>query len=193
VRDAPALRGVPEVVAVDFQYKGKAVKVLLDDITRVKVDAVVNAANEGLRGGGGVDGAIHRAGGPAIMQECRKIGRCPTGQAVLTTGGNLPAKHVIHTVGPIWYGGKNGEADFLRLAYENSLSLAREQGLTSIAFPSISTGVYGFPIEEAAPIAIKTVLRHLDGPTSIEEVQFVLFSQGDLDLYLKTMTEILGN
>jgi O-acetyl-ADP-ribose deacetylase (regulator of RNase III) len=193
VRDAPALRGVPEVVAVDFQYKGKAVKVLLDDITRVKVDAVVNAANEGLRGGGGVDGAIHRAGGPAIMQECRKIGRCPTGQAVLTTGGNLPAKHVIHTVGPIWYGGKNGEADFLRLAYENSLSLAREQGLTSIAFPSISTGVYGFPIEEAAPIAIKTVLRHLDGPTSIEEVQFVLFSQGDLDLYLRTMTEILGN
>lgn len=178
---------------MDFQYKGKAVKVLLDDITRVKVDAVVNAANEGLRGGGGVDGAIHRAGGPAIMQECRKIGRCPTGQAVLTTGGNLPAKHVIHTVGPIWYGGKNGEADFLRLAYENSLSLAREQGLTSIAFPSISTGVYGFPIEEAAPIAIKTVLRHLDGPTSIEEVQFVLFSQGDLDLYLKTMTEILGN
>lgn len=178
---------------MDFQYKGKAVKVLLDDITRVKVDAVVNAANEGLRGGGGVDGAIHRAGGPAIMQECRKIGRCPTGQAVLTTGGNLPAKHVIHTVGPIWYGGKNGEADFLRLAYENSLSLAREQGLTSIAFPSISTGVYGFPIEEAAPIAIKTVLRHLDGPTSIEEVQFVLFSQGDLDLYLRTMTEILGN
>lgn len=178
---------------MDFHYKGKAVKVLLGDITRVKADAIVNAANENLRGGGGVDGAIHRAGGPAIMQECRKIGRCPTGHAVLTTGGNLPARHVIHTVGPIWYGGKNGEPDFLRLAYENSLALASDQGLTSIAFPSISTGAYGFPIEEAAPIAIKAVLKHLDGPTSLEEVQFVLFSQGDLDLYLKTMTEILGN
>lgn len=181
------------MIGLDFQYKGKAVKVLLGDITRVKVDAVVNAANEGLRGGGGVDGAIHRAGGPVIMRECRKIGRCATGKAVLTTGGNLPAGKVIHTVGPIWYGGKSGEADFLRLAYENSLNLASEQGLKSIAFPSISTGVYGFPIEEAAPIAIKAVLKHLEAPTSLEEVQFVLFSQGDLDLYLKTLTEILGN
>jgi len=178
---------------MDFQYKGKTVKVLLGDITRAEVDAVVNAANEGLRGGGGVDGAIHRAGGPSIMDECRKIGHCPTGQAVLTGAGNLPARHVIHTVGPIWYGGKSGEPDYLRLAYENSLKIASEQGLASIAFPSISTGVYGFPIEEAAPVAVRAVLKHLEGQTSLKEVQFLLFSQGDLDTYLKTIVEILGN
>ena len=176
---------------MNLEYKGKTLRVVRGDITKIKVDAIVNAANSGLRGGGGVDGAIHRAGGPSIMAECRKIGRCPTGEAVMTGAGNLPAKHVIHTVGPVWYGGKSGEADFLRKAYENSLALATSHGLASIAFPSISTGVYGFPIEEAAPIAIRTVLTHLDGKTSLRQVQFVLFSVGDHQLYLATMKATL--
>lgn len=168
---------------MDFRYKGKTIRVVQGDITKIRVDAVVNAANEGLRGGGGVDGAIHRSGGPAIMVECRKIGRCPTGNAVLTTGGNLPAKYVIHTVGPVWVGGHKREAELLRSAYENSLKLAADEKLKSIAFPSISTGVYGFPIEKACPIALKAVLDHLAGPTSLKEVQFVLFSMGDYALY----------
>jgi O-acetyl-ADP-ribose deacetylase (regulator of RNase III) len=169
---------------MDFEYKGKTIRVVQGDITRIKVDAIVNAANSGLRGGGGVDGAIHRAGGPTIMEECRKIGGCPTGFAVITVAGKLSAKHVIHAVGPVWYGGKSGEADLLRKAYESSLDLADGHDLKSIAFPSISTGAYGFPIEEAAPIAIKTVLKHLAGTTGLKEVQFVLFSQPDYDLYL---------
>jgi O-acetyl-ADP-ribose deacetylase (regulator of RNase III) len=176
---------------MDFDYKGKTIRVVQGDITQIKVDAIVNAANSGLRGGGGVDGAIHRAGGPTIMEECRKIGGCPTGFAVITVAGNLSAKHVIHAVGPVWYGGKSGEADLLRKAYESSLNLADGHDLKSIALPSISTGVYGFPIEEAAPIAIKAVLRHLDGKTGLKEVQFVLFSQPDYDLYLDKMKGIL--
>ena len=176
---------------MDFEYKGAIIRVVRGDITTIKVDAIVNAANSGLRGGGGVDGAIHRAGGPAIKVECRKIGGCPTGEAVNTTAGNLPAKHVIHTVGPIWFGGKNGEPDLLRKAYESSLALAAGKGLESIAFPSISTGVYGFPIEEAAPIAIRAVQGHLAGRTSIREVQFVLFSDGDHRLYLEKAKALL--
>jgi len=176
---------------MDFEYKGKTIRVVQGDITKIKVDAIVNAANSGLRGGGGVDGATHRAGGPTIMEECRKIGGCPTGFAVITGAGNLSAKHVIHAVGPVWYGGKSGEADLLRKAYESSLDLADGHDLKSIAFPSISTGVYGFPIEEAAPIAIKAVLRHLEGKTGLKEVQFVLFSQPDYDLYLDKMKGIL--
>jgi O-acetyl-ADP-ribose deacetylase (regulator of RNase III) len=179
------------VVLMDFEYKGKTLRLVQGDITRITVDAIVNAANSGLRGGGGVDGAIHRAGGSSIMAECRKIGGCPTGQAVITGGGNLPAKHVIHTVGPIWYGGKSGESDLLRKAYENGLALAEGHGLKSIAFPSISTGVYGFPIEEAAPIAIKTVLEHLGGKTSLQEAQFVLFSEGDYQLYVERVKAAL--
>lgn len=176
---------------MDFEFKGKTVKVVQGDITRIKVDAIVNAANEGLRGGGGVDGAIHRAGGPAILAECRKIGRCVTGNAVLTTGGNLPAKYVIHTVGPVWVGGHKREAELLQNAYENSLRLAAKRKLKSIAFPSISTGVYGFPIEKACPIALKAVLVHLAGSTSLKEVQFVLFSTGDYALYLKEVAGAL--
>jgi O-acetyl-ADP-ribose deacetylase len=178
---------------MDFEYKGKLVRVVQGDITKIKVDAIVNAANSGLWGGGGVDGAIHRAGGPTIMTECRKIGGCPTGSAVITGAGNLPAKHVIHAVGPVWYGGKNGESDLLRKAYETSLGVADNHGLRSIAFPSISTGAYGFPIEEAAPIAIKAVLRHLDGKSGLEEVQFVLFSSADFAIYVASMKSLLRN
>jgi O-acetyl-ADP-ribose deacetylase (regulator of RNase III) len=168
---------------MEFDFGGRTVEVLQGDITRIRADAIVNAANEGLRGGGGVDGAIHRAGGPAIMAECRKIGHCPTGTAVITTGGVLAAKYVIHTVGPIWQGGRSGEADLLRSAYESSLRLAGDRGLVSIAFPSISTGVYGFPIDRACPIAIGAALEYLARPTSLEKVTFVLFSKADYDLY----------
>jgi O-acetyl-ADP-ribose deacetylase (regulator of RNase III) len=182
----------PEVICVEFDYKGKVIEVIHGDITKVAVDAVVNAANEGLRGGGGVDGAIHRAGGPQIMEECRKIGRCPTGLAVITTGGRLPAKRVIHTVGPVWRGGAKGEPDLLKSAYENSLRLAGDHKMKSIAFPSISTGVYGYPIEEAAPVAIKSVLDALDRDTTLDRAVFVLFSERDYDLYVAKVKEILA-
>ena len=149
------------------------------DITKEKVDAIVNAANEQLMGGGGVDGAIHRAGGPAIMAECNEIraeqGGCPTGSAVITTGGNLPAKHVIHTVGPIWRGGNAGEPNLLASCYRESLSLALEGGIKTIAFPSISTGIYGYPIDRAAGTALNAVKEFLEGHDGIQEVRFVLF------------------
>jgi len=177
---------------MDFAYKGKKIKIVQGDITRIKTDAIVNAANEGLRGGGGVDGAIHRAAGPSLMEETRKIGRCPTGQAVITGAGNLQAKYVIHTVGPIWAGGGSGEADLLKSAYASSLKIAREHGVVSIAFPSISTGIYGFPIEKAAPIAVRAALDHLDEDTTLEEVQFVLFSKPDYEVYQRVLEGILG-
>ena len=149
------------------------------DITKEQVDAIVNAANEQLMGGGGVDGAIHRAGGPAIMAQCNEIraeqGGCPTGSAVITTGGNLSAKHVIHTVGPVWRGGNAGEPRLLASCYRESLSLALEGGIKTIAFPSISTGIYGYPIDQAAGVAINTVKEFLEGHDGIEEVRFVLF------------------
>jgi len=160
------------------------------DITRQKVDAIVNAANSRLAGGGGVDGAIHRAGGPAIMQECRSIGGCPTGEAVITTGGNLPAQHVIHTVGPVYRNGKSGEARLLRNAYHNSLRLAEEKGFKTLAFPSISTGVYGYPIEEASGIALTTVIEHVKACTSLERVVFVLFSHHDFEIYSRRLKEL---
>jgi O-acetyl-ADP-ribose deacetylase (regulator of RNase III) len=157
------------------------------DITKMEVDAIVNAANSSLMGGGGVDGAIHRAGGPAILAECREIvarrGRCETGQAIITSGGNLPAKLVIHTVGPVWRGGNNGEADLLRNAYLNSLKLAVENGVETIAFPNISTGVYGFPKEKAAEIAIDTVTQFLSKNDQIKQVYFVCFDQENYELY----------
>lgn len=156
------------------------------DITEQETEAIVNAANTSLLGGGGVDGAIHRAGGPTILEECRRIrakqGRCPTGEAVITTGGNLKAKYVIHTVGPVWSGGKRKEETLLHNAYKNSLSLARDNGIRSLSFPSISTGAYGFPTERAAEIALSTVRNFLEGYT-FEEVRFVLFSEGDLKIY----------
>lgn len=157
-----------------------------DNITEQNTEAIVNAANTSLLGGGGVDGAIHRAGGSNILEECKKIGEkqggCPTGEAVITTGGNLKAKYVIHTVGPIWSGGKGNEDLLLRNAYRNSLSLARDKGIQSLSFPSISTGAYGFPIERAAHIALSTVRDFLKTHT-FEEVRFVLFSEEDLNIY----------
>jgi O-acetyl-ADP-ribose deacetylase len=162
------------------------------DITAQYVDAVVNAANSRLAGGGGVDGAIHRAGGPAIMEACRKIGGCPTGSAVITTGGSLPASYVIHAVGPVYRNGSSGEPELLKSVYQSCLSLAEKNHITSIALPSISTGAYGYPIAEAARIALATVLEHVQGSTGIERVVFVLFSTQDFAVYqslLEKMTK----
>jgi O-acetyl-ADP-ribose deacetylase len=158
------------------------------DIIRQDTDAIVNAANTQLAGGGGVDGAIHRAGGPAIPEECKAIrasqGGCPTGEAVITSGGRLPAKFVIHAVGPVWSGGKRKEEELLASAYRASLRIAAEKSLRSIAFPSISTGAYRFPIERAAAIALATVRDFLSArPHGLEEVRFVLFSDADLGAY----------
>ncbi|MCD6347780.1 MAG: O-acetyl-ADP-ribose deacetylase [Bacteroidales bacterium] len=159
------------------------------DITRVKADAIVNAANSGLLGGGGVDGAIHRAGGPEILAACRVIretqGKCPTGQAVITTAGLLPAKYVIHTVGPIWRGGTADEAIRLRQCYQNSLRLAREHSCRVVAFPNISTGVYGYPLSDAAQIAIEAV-RESDY-SDIEKVIFVCFDPENFRLYERVL------
>ena len=157
------------------------------DITKIKVDAIVNAANSSLMGGGGVDGAIHRAGGPTILEECRKIiakqGSCKTGEAVITTAGYLPAKSVIHTVGPVWNNGKKNEAALLAACYQNSLKLAIKHNLSSIAFPNISTGIYGYPKEEAARIAINTVKEFLDQTDLITKVYFVCFDEENHQLY----------
>lgn len=157
------------------------------DITKLKVDAIVNAANSSLMGGGGVDGAIHRAGGPAILEECKKIiakqGSCPTGEAVITTGGKLPAKFVIHTVGPVWNGGKKNEAEKLTDCYKNCLKLAVENGIKTIAFPNISTGIYGYPKKEAAEIAVRTVKEFLQHTNVISKVIFVCFDEENYNLY----------
>jgi O-acetyl-ADP-ribose deacetylase (regulator of RNase III) len=175
---------------ISVLLNGKSLELVEGDITLQTTDAIVNAANSGLRGGGGVDGAIHRAGGPRIMEECRKIGGCPPGEAVITTGGNLPAKFVIHTVGPIWHGGIKGEPEILANAYKNSLALAEKNRLKSVAFPSISTGVYGYPISQASEIAIQTVIRHLSEPSGLELVRFVLFGRDNYDAYAKTLNKI---
>jgi O-acetyl-ADP-ribose deacetylase (regulator of RNase III) len=161
------------------------------DITRQHVDAIVNAANAGLVGGGGVDGAIHHAGGSAIMDECDRIraekGGCPTGTAVVTTAGKLPARAVIHTVGPRWRGGKHGEERLLASAYRSSLELAASQGYRTVAFPSIATGVYAYPLQRAAEVALRTIVEVLDErPADFDEVKIVLFSKYDLGVYEKT-------
>jgi O-acetyl-ADP-ribose deacetylase (regulator of RNase III) len=160
-------------------------QLMLGDITRMKVDAIVNAANTRLLGGGGVDGAIHRAAGPELLEECRRLGGCPTGDARITKGYRLPAKYVIHTVGPVWRGGKDREAEHLASCYSSSLKLAEENGVKSIAFPSISTGAFGFPIESASKIAIQTVRDFMRKANVIERVIFVCFSQGDYETYKK--------
>src|SRR5687768_13462042 len=163
------------------------IKLIKGDITKMKVDAIVNAANSSLLGGGGVDGAIHRAGGPAILEECRQIrakqGGCDTGEAVITTAGRLPAKYVIHTVGPVWNGGNNNEPELLANCYRNSLRLAVENGVKTIAFPNISTGIYHFPKSQAAAIAIETVQRFMANDNSLNEVIFVCFDDENFNLY----------
>lgn len=156
---------------------------VLADITTLDVDAIVNAANRLLLGGGGVDGAIHKAAGPQLLEACRKLNGCETGEAKITEGYNLPARYVIHTVGPVWHGGGNGEAELLGACYRNSLMLAEEHGLKSIAFPSISSGVYGYPLEEAAAVAIESVKSMGDSLESIEKVIFCCYSERALAIY----------
>jgi O-acetyl-ADP-ribose deacetylase (regulator of RNase III) len=164
------------------------------DITGQATDAIVNAANSGLMGGGGVDGAIHRAGGPAILEECRRIrterGRLPTGQAVITTGGNLKASYVIHTVGPVWGGGNKNEPELLASAYRESLKLAVASKLKTVSFPSISTGAYGYPVESAARVALQTVIDFLNEDNSLQEVVFVLFDSRTAAVYEDTLKEL---
>ena len=160
------------------------------DITRQDTEAIVNAANTSLLGGGGVDGAIHRAGGPQILEECRKIGGCPTGEARISGGGRLAARWVIHTVGPIYRDGKHGEAELLASAYRNSLRLAGERGIRSVAFPSISTGAYGYPLAEAARIALTTVITFLKTHPAIDLVRFVLFGPAALRTYEAALVEL---
>lgn len=169
------------------------IEIIKGDITKLKVDAIVNAANSSLMGGGGVDGAIHRAGGKVILEECKKIvekqGRCETGNAVITTAGNMPSKYVIHTVGPVWHGGKYNEADKLASCYRKSLELAEENNCRTIAFPNISTGIYGYPKEAAARIALSTVVNYLSRSPKIEKVIFVCFDEENFSL----LTSLLPN
>jgi O-acetyl-ADP-ribose deacetylase (regulator of RNase III) len=159
------------------------------DITKLEVDAIVNAANTSLRGGGGVDGAIHRAAGPGLLAQCRTLGGCPTGEARITEGFNLPAKYVIHTVGPV-YRGKSKDAVLLQSCYQNSLALALQNHIRTIAFPAISCGVYGYPIETACKIAVDTCVAHLQKEAGIEKVTFMLFSNGDLAVYQRYLDEL---
>jgi len=164
------------------------IEVIQGDITQLDVDAIVNAANESLLGGGGVDGAIHRAAGPDLLEECRKIGGCPTGEARITMGYNLQAKFVIHTVGPIWRGGYKDEIDNLRNAYLNSLKLATSKNIETIAFPNISTGVYGFPKKSAAEIAVNAVRSHLDKNKFPKKVVFVCFDEENYEIYREKLS-----
>ena len=172
-------------------------EVIMGDITTLQVDAIVNAANSSLMGGGGVDGAIHRAAGPSLLEECRKIavqrkdipgGPCPTGDAVITGAGSLPAKHVIHTVGPVWHGGEQGESELLASCYRNSLLLAEENKLESIAFPNISTGIYGYPKNKAAAIAVAAVKETLPSIPGIKQITFVCFDSENYSLYQKLLS-----
>jgi O-acetyl-ADP-ribose deacetylase (regulator of RNase III) len=185
------------MVDKDFEIGAAIIRFVKGDITEVAADAIVNAANHSLMGGGGVDGAIHLKGGPEILEECKKIRSIdwpeglPTGKAVITTGGNLKAKHVIHTVGPVWRGGDYDESKLLASAYVNSLRVAVMSKLRIIAFPSISTGAYGYPIQEASRIAVTTVRRFLEAEDSLDEIIFVLFSDRDLNLYVETAKEVL--
>jgi O-acetyl-ADP-ribose deacetylase (regulator of RNase III) len=178
---------------MSFQVGRAVLQLIRGDITDVEADAIVNAANSKLMGGGGVDGTIHRRGGPRILEECKKIRATewpeglPTGKAVITSGGNLKAKNVIHTVGPVWRGGNHGEAALLAQAYQNSLKLAAFKGLKTIAFPSISAGAYGYPVEDASRVAVKTVKEFLAKEDKLDKVIFVLFSDHAFEIYLKTV------
>jgi O-acetyl-ADP-ribose deacetylase (regulator of RNase III) len=169
------------------------IEFLKGDITKVKADAIVNAANTTLLGGGGVDGAIHRAAGPNLLKECRGLGGCKTGEAKITKGYDLPSRHVIHTVGPVWNNGKYREPELLAACYRNSLELAKEHSLKTVAFPSIFTGAYRFPIDQAAAIALKTVKSFLEAhPGVFEKILFALFSSQDLEIYTRTYQEIFN-
>ena len=179
-----------------FKVGEANVRIVRRDITEMETDAIVNAANRSLMGGGGVDGAIHRRGGPNILEECKKIRATewpqglPTGRAAMTGAGNLETKHVIHTVGPVWRGGNSGEPELLAQAYQNSLKLAASNGLKSIAFPSISTGAYGYPIEKACYIALNAVKEFLEKEDNLEQVVFVLFSESALKVYAHAAKEV---
>lgn len=164
------------------------IEVIQGDITTLQVDAIVNAANESLLGGGGVDGAIHDAAGPELLEECRRIGGCPTGEARITKGYKLPAKHIIHTVGPIWRGGYKDEIDLLRNAYQNSLKLALNHSLETVAFPNISTGVYGFPKKSAAEIALRAVREFICRNKYPKKVIFVCFDDENYEIYMDKLT-----
>ncbi len=176
-------------------FASGTIQIVQGDITQESTDAIVNAANQSLLGGGGVDGAIHRAGGPAILKECKAIrerqGGCPAGEAVITTGGQLAARYVIHTVGPVWRGGDRGEPDILASCYRNSLRLATEEGLRSVAFPSISTGAYGYPVDKAAPAALSAVASFLtEEKRAPGLVRFVLFDAGTLRAYRDALASL---
>lgn len=160
------------------------------DITRFGTDAIVNAANRSLLGGGGVDGAIHRAAGPQLIEECRRLNGCEPGEAKITRGYNLPARHIIHTVGPVWRGGKNGEAETLAQCYRNSLKITKENNLHSVTFPAISTGAYGYPIEEAAKIAVTEAATFISKYNIPHKVLFTTFSQFDLDMYHEALNAL---
>jgi O-acetyl-ADP-ribose deacetylase len=181
-----------EKVMSTYKLNNTTLVLLRGNIVDVQVDAIVNAANSSLAGGSGVDGAIHRAGGPTIMQECRKIGGCPTGSAVATTAGRLKAQYVFHAVGPIYgYGQRGDDARLLASAYRACLDLAEQYAVKSIAFPSVSTGVYGYPVTEAAPIALRTVSEHIRKATSLQQVLFVLFSNDVYSAYEKAIGDLL--
>jgi O-acetyl-ADP-ribose deacetylase (regulator of RNase III) len=166
-----------------MKNSGRTIEILRGDITKLEVDAIVNAANTTLRGGGGVDGAIHRAAGPELLAECRTLGGCEPGEAKITRGYRLPARFVIHAVGPVWHGGKRGEAETLANCYRNSLQAAVENGIKTLAFPAISCGVYGYPIQEAARIAVKTTREFLANDSLIEKVIFVVWSEDICSAY----------
>ena len=171
------------------KINGTVIELLKGDITMLRVDAIVNAAKNSLMGGGGVDGAIHKAGGPEILRECKEIvkrqGECPTGEAVITTAGNMPSKYVIHTVGPVWKGGSEDEKQLLSNCYKNSLNIAVQNGIKSIAFPNISTGIYKFPKKEAGIIAVESVIEFLKNESSIEKVIFACFGDENYEIYIK--------
>ncbi len=176
---------------MDIKINNATLSLIQGDITLQETDAIVNAANTRLAGGAGVDGAIHTAGGPSIMSECRKIGGCPTGQAVITAGGSLKARYVIHTVGPVYQGGGSGEAALLKSAYLESLKLASASGLKSLSFPAISTGVYAYPLEEAARIALTTVMDYIGKHGDLELVRFVLFSRKMYDVFAGELKKLI--
>ena len=184
--------------AMEVKVNSSRLELVEGDITQQDTDAIVNAANSSLLGGGGVDGAIHRAGGPQILAECRRIGGCPSGEARLTTGGRLKAHYVIHAVGPVYHGGKSGEVETLHVtsllasAHRHSLKLASEHGLRRLAFPAISTGAYGYPLREAAQIALRTTIEYLKAHPEIESVRFVLFGRHAYEIYEAVLCEILA-